>query len=73
MRVPKYVMKIIERRAKAAIAAREADIALCEWLDAKGVLDEVELYDVYGGAEMYVNPWESAKRVLKAIKEAEHE
>lgn len=44
-------------------------ISLQEWLDKNGIC--VEDYDESGGAEMFVNPHESASIVLKAIIEKE--
>lgn len=71
-KVPKYVLEIIDRRVKAAVKLIEADLALCEWLEERGLLDELETFDYYGGVEMYVNPLDSSKRVLKVIEGAGH-
>ena len=44
-----------------------ADYKLGDWLEKNGV--EVGEYDIYGGCEMYVNPWSSADRIKQAIKD----
>ncbi|MCI8993152.1 MAG: hypothetical protein HFG80_10620 [Eubacterium sp.] len=67
MKIPKYIEKLIEKRAGLAALLNHADYKLAEWLKKNGV--EVEEYDIYGGCEMYVNPWDSAKRVKKAIED----
>lgn len=45
----------------------DSTFSLQEWLDKNEIY--VEDYDQIGGAEMFVNPDESARRVLKAIIE----
>lgn len=67
MKIPKYIEKLIEKRAELAGLLNHADYKLAEWLEKNGV--EVEEYDIYGGCEIYVNPADSAKRVKKAIED----
>lgn len=66
MNIPKYIEKLIEKRAGLAILLNHTDYKLSEWLEKNGV--EVEEYDICGGCEMYVNPWSSADRIKQAIK-----
>lgn len=67
MKIPKYIEKLMERRAGLAVLLNHADCKLAEWLEKNGV--EVEEYDIYGGCEMYVNPWSSADRIKQAIED----
>lgn len=68
MKCPKYIDKIIDRRARLAVELNDADCRLAEWLEKNMV--EVDDYDVYGGCEMYMNPYNSAERIREAIKKA---
>lgn len=67
MKIPKYIENLIDRRAGLAVLLKHADHKLGEWLEKNGV--NVEGYDIYGGCEMYVNPWNSADRIKQAIKD----
>ena len=67
MKRPKYIENLIDRRAGLAVLLNHADHKLGEWLEKNGV--NVEEYDIYGGCEMYVNPWNSADRIKQAIKD----
>lgn len=69
MKCPKYIKALIYRRAKLATELGDADARLCEWLEKQGILEKLELYDYCTGAEMYVNPWASAQRIMEAIEE----
>lgn len=66
MKVPIYIKKLIERRARLAACLNYTDHKLGDWLE-KNCID-VEEYDVYGGCEMYVNPQSSADRIIQAIE-----
>lgn len=66
MKVPIYIKKLIERRARLAVMLNHTDHELGNWLE-KNCID-VEEYDVYGGCEMYVNPQSSADRIIQAIE-----
>lgn len=68
MRVPKYIRKLIKRRAKLAMDLCDADCTLVDWLEKHDVLDDIEDFDHTTGCEMYVNPWASAQRILEAIE-----
>ena len=68
MRIPKYIEALIQRRADLAFNLSIADYKLCEWLDKNGII--VEDYDIMTGCEMYVNPYDSARRIRQAIREA---
>lgn len=67
MKMPKYIDKLINTRANLASQLNYADYRLSEWLEKNNV--KVEEYDVFGGCEMYANPWDSAARVRQAIKD----
>lgn len=66
MKIPKYIEKLIEKRAGLAVLLNHEDSKLTDWLEKNGV--EVEEYDVYGGCEMYANPRSSADRIKQAIR-----
>lgn len=68
MKVPKYIRKLIGRRAKLAVDLCTADSDLVNWLEKHDILDNIEPYDHTSGCEMYVNPWASAQRILEAIE-----
>ena len=68
MEAPKYILKLIDRRARLARDLMDADVALCDWLEKHGILEDLEPYDYHTGAEMYVNPFDSARRIVKAIE-----
>lgn len=67
MKIPKYIEKLIEKRAGLAVLLNHTDHKLVEWLEKNSV--EVEEFDKYWGCEMYVNPWISADRIKQAIKD----
>ena len=68
MKIPKYVEKLIDRRARLAGALMEVCWELDEWLDKNGV--EAEMEDTHGGVEIYTTPYDSAKRIRQVIREA---
>lgn len=67
MQIPKYIEKLIDKRAELSVFLNHADHKLGDWLERNCV--KVEEYDIYGGCEMYVNPWNSADRIKQAIKD----
>ncbi len=67
MNIPKYVEKLIERRAKLASDLNHVDYELYKWLEKNGLNNKVEEYDVLGGCEIYVNPYASASRIREAV------
>jgi hypothetical protein len=68
MKIPKYIDKLIDRRARLAGDLMDVCLELDEWLDKNSV--EVETEDTHSGVEIYVNPYDSAKRIRQAIREA---
>lgn len=66
MKIPKYIEVLIEKREKLAAELISTDWKLSEWLEKNGV--DVEECDTRGGCEMYVNPWDSAARIKRAIE-----
>ena len=68
MKCPKYISNAIEQRAKCATRFTYYDIMIGEWLEKNNLIDKVELYDIYGGCESYVNPYGSSKRIKEIIE-----
>jgi len=66
MKIPKYIDRLINTRANLALQLHDADYRLSEWLEKNHV--EAESCDVFGGCELYVNPWSAAERTREAIK-----
>lgn len=69
MKIPKYVLDLIVKRRRHTEKAMDVAFSLQEWLDKNEI--HVEDYDEIGGTEMFVNPHESARRVMNAILEKE--
>lgn len=67
MEIPKYIEKLINRRANLASQFREVDNKLSKWIENNGI--ELDGADYYGGVESLMNPWDSARRVEQAIKD----
>lgn len=68
MKCPKYIDKLIDRRARLAGELLTTDYTLSEWIDKNGI--EIEPKDYFGGCEVYCNPYDCAKRVRQAIAKA---
>ena len=66
MKIPKYIEKALERRAKAAEIWNNNDLIISNFIDKHNII--VEDYDYHGGCEAIVNPWTSSSRVAEAIK-----
>lgn len=66
MKCPKYIEKALLRRANHAAAFSTLDVEIMEFLEKNDI--EVEEYDICGGCESYVNPYDSSRRILEAIK-----
>lgn len=66
MKIPKYIEKALERRAKAAEIWNRNDLIISEFIDKHNII--AEDYDYHGGCEAIVNPWTSSSRVAEAIK-----
>jgi hypothetical protein len=73
MKCPEYIRVAINKRAQYADKTMLLDNLVASWIEKHGI--EVEDYDIRGGTEIYVNPYESAQRLLEAIanKESEEE
>lgn len=69
MKCPQYIKDMLMRRARYAEEFTAIDFALGEWLDKHGI--EVEEYDIRGGCESYVNPYDSSRRIIEAIENFE--
>ncbi|MCI8337968.1 MAG: hypothetical protein HFH62_04670 [Lachnospiraceae bacterium] len=61
MKIPKYVDKLIDRRAKLVALLAHTDRKLSGWLDKNNVDTQEEALD------MYINPWGTADAVKRAI------
>lgn len=65
MKIPKYIDKLLDRRARLASDLMDVDLRITKFIEKNGI--EVEDYDYCTGVEMYANPYSSADRVRKAI------
>ena len=65
MQIPKKIEKLIERRTKLASQLDDVCGELDKWLDKNNI--ETEFEDTHGGVEIYVNPYDSGKRIRNAI------
>lgn len=65
MKIPNYVLDLITKRQRYVEKAMDAAYSLQEWLDKNEIY--VEGCDEIGGTEMFLNPNESAHRVIDAI------
>ena len=63
MKCPQYIEEALEKRANCAYRFIHYDCIIGEWLEKNGLLDKVEMYDIYGGCEAYCNPDDSANRI----------
>ncbi len=70
MKCPKYIEEALQQRANAAIRFTHYDVMIGEWLEKKGLLSEVEEYDIFGGCEAYCNPDASSARIKEVIENA---
>ena len=64
-KTPKYILKAIQDRAKAADRFNELDILISKWCDANCGVDAVE--DTWGYVDTLSNPYEAAERTIKDI------
>ena len=65
MKIPKYIDKLLDKRAKAAQQLMECDSIITDWIVAHEI--EAEDCDYCTGVEMYANPYASADRIREAI------
>ena len=68
MRCPNYIRKALIKRAKCAATFTDLDLEISEWLEKNDLLNLIEDYDIHGGCESYVNPYDSSFRILKVIE-----
>ena len=66
MEVPKIIQNALEMRTKHAERFNHYDYIVSNWLDKNNI--SVESFDTHGGTESIVNPKESQKRILNAIR-----
>lgn len=67
MKIPKYIEKALERRARAAEIWNHNDLIISEFIDKHDIF-EIDSCDYHGGVEAIVNPWASSSRVAEAIR-----
>lgn len=65
MKLPKYIERLLDRRARLAIDLMAVDYKITEFINKYNI--EVESYDYCTGVEIYANPYDSARRVKEAI------
>ena len=65
MKCPKYIEEALRKRANCAMDFTTHDVTIAHFLERHRI--EVEDYDIYGGCESYVNPFDSSKRIYEAI------
>lgn len=66
MKIPKYIEKKLDRRARLATDLMIVDAELTEWINKNHI--EAEACDYCTGVEMYANPYSSVERVKEAIR-----
>lgn len=70
MKIPKYINKLLDRRARLAEDLNSVDCMITNWITDNNI--DVEEYDYNTGVEMYANPYASADRIREAIKNKEN-
>lgn len=65
MKIPKYVERLIQKRENLANELDTVMHELDEWLDSHDI--ETSPEDTHEGAELYMNPEDSANRIRQAI------
>ena len=66
MKCPKYIKQALIRRARHAAAFTILDVEIMDFLERNNIV--VEEFDICGGCESYVNPFQSSMRILEAIE-----
>lgn len=69
MKCPNYIKEALFRRARHAGFFLDYDYKIAEFLKRNHI--EVDSEDICGGAESYVNPFDSSKRIFNAIEAAD--
>jgi len=67
MKIPKYIVKALERRVRLAIQLDNTCQIIDDFIIKNGLEDEIDTADFLGGVEIYVNPRESADAIIMAI------
>lgn len=67
MKIPKYIDKLLEQRAKAAETFLECDWKIFNWLEKNGI--EVNPDDINTGACSLCEPWGIIESIRDCIKE----
>ncbi len=65
MKVPKYIEKALEQRAKAATKLIETDCVISDFIRENDIEAEYDDYQLSVG--IFENPYESSERVKEAI------
>lgn len=69
MKIPKYIDKLLEKRAKAALDFTDADSQLVEWLDKNKI--KVGSDHISSGACSLLEPYSSIDYIRECISEKE--
>ena len=67
MDCPKYIKEALRKRAECADKFTDYDLLIAKYLEKHQI--DVENFDIHGGCESYVNPWDSSQRIYEAILE----
>jgi hypothetical protein len=67
MKVPKYIEQALNKRVKGACMVMESDRIITNFIEKYGIVCDFE--DYCGGVEIYSNPYDSAERILEAIRQ----
>ena len=67
MKIPKYINKLLEKRAKSAMTFINCDNQIVEWLDKNNI--EVESDHILTGACSLCEPYNSIARIRQCIEE----
>lgn len=65
MKIPRYIEESLQIRANSAARALHHDYVVSEFCEKNGI--QVDDSDVFGGCEVYVDPYASSERVRQAI------
>ena len=70
MKCPNYIKEALLHRARHAGFFLDCDYKIAEFLERNHI--KVDSDDILGGAESYVNPFDSAQRIFDAIEAADN-
>lgn len=68
MKIPKYIDKLIDKRAASALAFTDYDSQLVKWLGKNGIV--VSNDHILAGACSLIEPYGSAKYIKDCIRDA---